>query len=236
MRSVLVASLLFALVACGDDGGSNTMVDAQTAPPTITVSGMATKREGTNTSAAAGVMVAAYSSTDPNTPVAMATTDAQGNYSMVITTNGVALDGYLKATLANFLDTYLYAPKPLAADFSSASINMINTNTLGLLSNTLCGSAQDSAKGVIALIVADAAEMEVAGAMVSSSPTAAKICYNDGGFPNRNATMTDTDGIAYLLNLTAGKVTVSATGAGAPYSSHEVDARAGTFTTTVIQP
>src|SRR5688500_1389407 len=137
MRSVLVASLVFALAACGGDDGGGGSPDAMTAPPMITISGQATKREGTNSSAAAGVMIAAYQSSNPTTPVAMATTDAQGNYSMVITTNGVALDGYLKATLANFLDTYLYAPRPLTEDFSGASINMINSNTLGLLSGTL---------------------------------------------------------------------------------------------------
>ena len=241
MRSVLLASLLglvgLGLVACGGGGGGDdTAADASNVPAMITISGKATKREGTSSSAAAGVVVAAYQSTDPNTPVAMATTDAMGNYSMVITTNGKALDGFLKATLASFLDTYLYAPKPLDADFSSASINMINSSTLGLLSGTLCASAQDNAKGVIALIVADANNTAVAGAMTTSSPAAAKICYNQGGFPNKTATMTDTDGIAYLLNVNAGKVTVNAAGAGAPYHSHDVDARAGVFTTTVIQP
>ncbi|HUS32565.1 MAG TPA: hypothetical protein VMZ53_28885 [Kofleriaceae bacterium] len=238
MRSVLVAALPFLLLACGDDGGGGggNPDAASNVPAMITVSGKATKREGTNSSAAAGVVVSAYQSTDPNTPVATATTDAAGMYSMVITTNGKALDGFLKGTLTGFLDTYLYAPAPLDADFSSASINMINSNTLGLLSGTLCASAQDNAKGVIALIIADSSRVEVAGATASSAPAAAKVCYNQGGFPNKNATMTDTDGIAYLLNVTAGKVTVNAAGAGAPYHSHDVEARAGTFTTTVIQP
>jgi hypothetical protein len=236
MRSVLLASLPFLLLACGDDGGSTTADAPSNVPAMITISGKATKREGTSSSDAAGVMVSAYQSSDPNTPVATATTDATGMYSMVITTNGKPLDGFLKGTLSGFLDTYLYAPKPLVADFSSASMNMINSNTLGLLSGTLCASSQDNAKGVIALIVADANNTAVAGATASSSPAAAKICYNQGGFPNKNATMTDTDGIAYLLNVTAGKVTVNAAGAGAPYVSHEVEARAGTFTTTVIQP
>jgi hypothetical protein len=231
-------ALLIVLLACGacggDDGGGG--ADASNVPATITVSGMATKRENTSSSAAAGVMVSAFQTSDPNTAVANATTDAAGNYSMTITTNGKALDGYLKATLATFLDTYLYAPKPLDADFSGASINMINSGTLGLLSGTLCGNAQDAAKGVIAVLVVDAANNPVAGAMVSSTPAAAKYCYNSGGFPSRNATMTDTDGVAYMLNVAPGQVTVSATMTGTTFASHAVNARAGAFTTTVIEP
>src|SRR6476659_4223064 len=110
MRSVLLGMVF--LAACGGGGGDDTSVDAPpSAPAMITVSGHATKREGANAATdAAGVMIAAYATSDPNTVVAMATTDATGNYSMVITTNGKALNGYLKATLAGHLDTYLYAP------------------------------------------------------------------------------------------------------------------------------
>ena len=235
MQTASKALLLAFVAACGGDGGGGG-ADASNVPATITVSGMATKRENTSSSAAAGVMVSAFQTADPNTAVANATTDASGNYSMMITTNGKALDGYLKATLATFLDTYLYAPKPLDADFSSASINMINSGTLGLLSGTLCGNAQDAAKGVIAVLVVDASNNPIAGASVSSTPAAAKYCYNSGGFPSRNATMTDTDGIAYMLNVAPGQVTVSATKTGTTFASHAVNARAGTFTTTVIEP
>lgn len=234
MKSIALALVL--LSACGDDGGGGGgSVDAPAAPAMITVSGTATKREGTTSSAAAGVMVEAYKNSDPNTAVVTATTDAAGMYSLVIPTGGVAVDGYLKATLSGFLDTYLYPPKPLAEDFASASLNMINDSTLGLLSGTLCGASQDAAKGVIAVLVVDAANNPVAGATVSSTPAAAKYCYNSGGFPNRNATMTDTDGIAYMLNVAPGEVTVSAAKSGSSFSSHKVTARAGTLTTTVIQ-
>lgn len=236
MRQILtVMPLCFVLVACGDDGGGVTP-DAPTAPAMITVSGTARKREGTNTSAASGVMVGAYANSDPNTAVATATTDASGNYTMQIATGGVAVDGYLKATLSGFLDTYLYPPEPLTGDYSGASLNILDTSTLGLLSGTLCANTQDAAKGVIAVAVQDENDQGVAGAMVSSTPAAAKYCYNSGGFPNKNSTMTDSDGIAYMLNLPPGEVTVTATKEGLTFQAHVVNARAGAFTTTPIQP
>ena len=87
------------------------------------------------------------------------------------------------------------------------------------------------------MITADANNTAVAGATATSSPSAGKICYNgSSGFPDKNATATATDGIDYLINVAPGTVTVNAAGTGAPYHSHDVNARAGVFTTTVIQP
>lgn len=236
MATTSKALVLAFMAACGGGGGgNNTTPDASNVPAMITISGKASKRAPA-ASDAPGVLVAAYQATDPNTPIAMATSDATGMYSMTITTNGKPLDGFLKATLSGYLDTYLYAPKPIDADFSSASINMVTSGTVDLVSMTLCGSQQDTAKGMIAMIVADPNNTAVAGATASSAPADTKTCYNKGGYPNKMATVTDTDGIAYLINVPAGTVTVSAGGMGAPYHSHDVNARAGVFTTTVIQP
>jgi hypothetical protein len=231
MAKVFVLALVVVAAACGDDGGGG---DAGNVPAMITISGEATARS-TQPMMLANVTVAAYSKGNDSTPVATTTTDANGKYALVVTTNGQALDGYLKATLGSYLDTYLYPPAPVTADFASASVNMITSNTLDLLANTLCGANQMTTNGVIAVLVVDAAEKPVAGAMVTSDPMSNKICYNGGGFPNRNSTMTDTDGIAYVFNVT-GQVTVGATKSGSTFLSHSVNARAGTFTTTVIQP
>lgn len=228
-------ALIVLLAACGGDDSSATADAPPSAPPMITVSGTATKREGTASNPAAGVTIEAFRN-GQSAAVAMTTTDASGNYTLTLVTGGVALDGYLKGTLTGFKDTYLYPPKPLAENFDMASINMLNQQTLDLLSDTFCRNKQDSTKGAVAVIVADANRMAVAGAMVSSTPAAAKYCYNQGGFPNQNAVMTDTDGIAYMINLAPGDVTVSATKSGTTFSSHAVNARAGALTTTVIQP
>jgi hypothetical protein len=233
MRKTSLALLGLALVGCGgDDGGG---ADANTAPSTITISGQATGRSGTSSMALANVTIAAYRNSNESTPVAMATSDASGNYSMTITTEGQALDGFLKATFGGYLDTYLYPPRAVDADFDGASINMITSGTLDLLAGLLCGDDQMTTTGVIAVLVADSTDTAVAGATVGTSPAATKICYNMSGTPNRNATMTDTDGIAYAFNVT-GTASVSAIKSGTDFVTHSVNARAGTFTTTVIQP
>jgi hypothetical protein len=236
MRTTLVLCLL--ALGCGDDGGGGGgSADAPTAPAMITVSGTATERSASGSTPRQGVMITAYKNSDPNTVVVMTMTDASGNYSLVIPTGGVALDGFIKATLTGLVDTYLYPPKPLTADFGTASINMVSQGTLDTLSGTLCGTAQMSSMGLVAVLVADANNTGIGGATISSTPAAAKYCYNgSSGLPSRNATMTEADGIGYMINLPAGEVTVNASKSGTTFLSHKVNARAGTLTTTPITP
>lgn len=229
----LLAALAVTAACGGSDGAPMNTADAPPAAQTVNISGTATSRDASGGSPLAGVTIGAYANTDESTPVAMATTDASGNYTLTITTNGTALDGYLKATISGYLDTYLYPPAPITADFAGASINMVTQNTFDLLSNTLCRANQTSSNGAIAVEVVDGAGMTVQGATVASSPAASKYCYNSGGFPSANATATDTDGVAYMFNVT-GEATVSAMKSGSTFKSHPVKARAGALTTTLI--
>jgi hypothetical protein len=231
-KQLMLGALL--LAACGDDGGGASPDAAGNVPAMITITGKATARS-TSSMALAGVTIAAYRNGADSTVVAMTTSEANGNYTLVVPTGGQALDGYLKGTISGYLDSYLYAPSPIVADMDSASMNMITSGTRDLLANTICAANQMTTNGMIAAITIDAAENPVAGAMVMSSPAASKTCYNQGGFPNKNATMTDADGLVYLFNVT-GQATLSATASGTTFSSHAVNARAGAFTTTLIAP
>jgi len=237
MRFTIASAAFILLSACGDDGGGGGGdVDAPNVPAMITLSGTASEK-GLNTQMLSGVTIGAYRNSDPNTAVATTMSDASGNYTFAITTNGMPLDGYLKANLAGYIDTYLYPPKPLVADFSAASIYMITTETRDALSGALCGSAQMDANGAVAVLVEDATSTPVAGASISSQPAAAKYCYNgSNGFPDKMATATVADGIGYMLNLPPGEVTVAASKSGSTFFSHKVNARAGVLTTTLIQP
>jgi hypothetical protein len=238
MRFTTALPFLFVLGACGDDGGGGGSADAaENVPATVTITGVAAQRSATGSTPKAGVMIGAYKNSDPNTPVVTATSDAAGMYTLAIPTNGMAVDGYVKATLSGLIDTYLYPPRALVADYSGASIYMIDQFTADTLSGTLCGSAQEATKGVVAVLVTDATSTPIAGAMVTSQPMAAKTCYNgSNGLPDRNATMTEADGLAYLLNLPAGEVTVTASKSGLTFPSHKVNARAGALTTTPVVP
>jgi hypothetical protein len=210
-------------------------VDSPPAPTTITISGTVTAKSASGSTPLSGVTIGAYKTTDETTPVTTATSDGSGAFSLTVMTNGTALDGYLKATDATYMDTYLYPTKAISADFANATVLMVTPSTFDLLANTLCGASQTTANGTIAAIVEDGQGSAVAGAAVSSNPAATKYCYNASGFPSRNATATDTDGVAYMFNVT-GAATVTAMKTGSTFGSHAVKARAGALTTTLITP
>src|SRR5512139_3887749 len=145
MRPIALSAIL---AACGG-GSSKSTIDGPQAPAMITVTGTASARDATGSSPLSGVTVGAYASSNETTPVTTAMTDAQGNFTLTIPTGGVALDGYVKATMASYMDTYLYPPAPLAADFSGATIVMLMPSTFDLLANTLCSASQMTSMGAI---------------------------------------------------------------------------------------
>jgi hypothetical protein len=227
------------VLGCGDgkSGGVDAaaQIDSPPTPAMITISGVVNKHEGTMTTPADGAALEAYTLSDANTPIAMATADAAGMYSITVPTGMMPVDGYLKISLATFFDTYSYPGRPERAD-TTRTLNLLNQGTIDTLSGTFCGNLQDAGNGLIAVIVRDADGKDVQGATVSTQPASAKYCYQANGYPNKNATETDFDGLAYMVNVPAGNVTVSATKAGLTFFSHVVNARAGTVTTTIIVP
>lgn len=241
MNSRLACVLLVtSLAACGSDNkstaDSGNGSGSGSAAAMITITGTAKTVSAGGSSPAAGVTVGAYRNSDENTPVATATTDTGGNYSLTIMTNGQALDGFLKGTLAGDLDTYLYPPAPLAADYAGAAINMVTESTVQTLS-TVCGHGITESNGVLGVEVFDASMQPVAGAAITTTPMAAKNCYDGAtaGFPDSSKTVTGADGLAYAIDL-SGSVTVSAQKSGLTFPSHTVKVRVGTLTTTLVAP
>src|SRR6476619_3905257 len=99
--------LLAVTTACGDNETTTITPDAPPAAQTLSISGTASQRSSTGGVPVAGVTVEAYSNDNETTPVATSTTDADGKYTLTIDTHGVALIGYLKATMPGMVDTYL---------------------------------------------------------------------------------------------------------------------------------
>lgn len=203
----------------------------------VTVSGNASSRGISGATPEAGVVIAAYKITDENTVVAMTTTDASGNYSLSIPTGGVALDGYLKATKASFVDTYLYPPAPLAADFGMASINLLTPGNYDIV-YTLTQVTQTQGTGIIGMLVVDASNMTVGGATISSTPPSTYRYNGTNGLPTSmaNAMATQSDGLGYMVNVPPGDVSVTAAKSGLTFKAHTVKARADVLVTTIVQP
>jgi hypothetical protein len=152
---------------------------------------------------------------------------------VVVTTNNLAIDGYIKASKSGYVDTFAYPSAPWTADDMRGDANMLTTNTYNLLVQFGGGHA---GKGMLTLQVVDHAQMPIMGATVASAPASGAYKYSDAsGFPT-STTATAADGLAFMFDVPPGKVTLSATKSGTAFHSHDLNARADKFTTSVIAP
>jgi hypothetical protein len=166
----------------------------------------------------------------------MDTSDGSGNFSLMISTGGSALDGFLKATKTGNADTYLYPPVAIATDYTGVPIEEVSTTDYQLVSQLLGGGT--ASQGMIGVEVAKAASATspvISGATVSSTPAAGKIEYaGSGGLPSTTATSTGSAGIAYLFGVNPGTVSVTAKMSGATFEPVTVSVFAGALTTTIV--
>jgi hypothetical protein len=193
----------------------------------LVISGTTSEQGQSGATALSGVAIGAYAVGNDSTPVAMATSDASGNYSLTI--NQSPFDGYLKATKSSYTDTYIYPAEAWSGN-STVAASLLSSSTFGLL---LTFAGGDSSKGMIIANVEDASGTAVSGAKISSSP-ASTYKYSDGSGAPSGTTSTAADGVAFFINAPVGDLSVTASKSGATFSSHTVSARAGALTTTVI--
>jgi hypothetical protein len=179
-----------------------------------------------------GAYVFAYRSSD-TTHLAGDTANTPGFYSLVITSGGTPVDGYVRATDSAHITTYAYPAVPLAGD-ATENVLMVTSSEFSFLAGA-AGITPVAGDGFIGLVVVNCAGTPVAGATVSSTP-AGTVRYNAGGVPSSTATSTADDGVAYIANVTAGNVTVQASASGHTLRQHVVNAQADAITLTQIQP
>ncbi len=252
MRALL-ATILIAACGGGGGGGNGTTdaaksidaaqsIDAPkvfmdappTVPATIIVSGTANDSGQSTSTPLAGVVVAFFKTTDETTPLAMQTTGADGTYSLTITTGGLVVDGFLKATKATFTDNYLYPTAPLQADFPMADSNLVSSSLFGGLA-LLTGYV--SSDGIVIATILDASNNPVMGATVTSTPASGEYRYSDGNGEPTATTSTNTDGVGFYINLPATQdITISAAKSGITFKSHVLKAHANALTTTIVTP
>jgi hypothetical protein len=243
-------AIVLGLAACGGGGDSSTTdanpmgmidapnsnIDAAPVQTMITISGIASTISSSGKMANAGVAIVAKKVSDDST-IAMATSGADGTFSISAPTNGAAVDAYLVATKSGLIDTYLYPPGPLSMDFANVPIYQMTTSTQSLANQIGGADAQTAAQAWIGVVIQDATMTGVAGATFTATPAGGMIHYNSSsGLPQAQATSTAADGIGYYMNAPAGNVTVGATKTGSTFHSHTVNARAAKITLTLITP
>jgi hypothetical protein len=229
------------IAACGGSGPNKTKPDAgpdarvfNDAPPNvpamITIGGTAKANGQSSSSPLAGVAIKLLNRAD-DSMLASATSDAQGKYSMKVTTGGHVVDAYILATMSGYTDAASFPAAPFAADNAMADSNLVTTDNFNLLG---LYTGQQSGNGIIVAEILDATSMPVAGATVASSPASGGYRYSDSSGTPSSTTSTNTDGTGFLINVPVGSVSINAMKSGSTFKPHSVTAKANTFTSTVI--
>ena len=206
-----------------------------TIPAMITISGTGRQLRGTSLVNSADVLVEAFRGA-ATTPEATTMTAADGKYSITFTTNGVGVDGTIRGKKATFLDSYLYPGKLIYADVASAPVLMLTQSDIDLVAQLSGAAPLASGTNFVGVAVTDCDGKSLAGATITTTPTV-KIRYNNAnGFPSSSATATAADGVAFLFEVPAGNLAITATVAGLAYPARTVKVVANSTAATIVSP
>lgn len=218
---------------------------------TVTVSGDAAALSVSGSTPIAGATVEGFI-VGNNTPVATATTAADGAYSIAINNPGsTPIDGYLRMATTGNKTVYLFPPTLIYTDIPTAPLRTLPNSLYPAFLALAGGLTVGTGNGVIAVVVTDCLGNPLTGATVTSNPAPIEsaepaegsggVRYNgDNGLPSATATSTGADGIAYVVNVPGGTVSVDAVYNGIDFREHAFLVRAveGTDnainTTTII--
>ena len=159
-------------------------------------------------------------------------TPADGSFSLSGRTRGNPLLAYLHSSADGLVSTRVYPPLPLSVDLAMVPVPMFAPAIIGFLSPD-----QEPENGIVLVALLDCSGNPIQGGTVSSTPEAGEVVYaGDDGIPDPGATSTGVQGLAFLLNVPPGPVTVEATASEMALLGHEVASVGGEVTTTVIVP
>lgn len=152
-----------------------------------------------------------------------------GLYALNVTTGGMAVPIYRKATLAGQLDGYTYDPfPPYDTNHSNRDIyapTAAHRDTY----YAAAGIAADPAKSTVLVEIFDCADLQVYGATIEV-PGAAKIIYlDDNGMPSTAQLSTGSPGIAVALDVPPGAVDITVHAGSVVYRPVPVTSRANSF-------
>ena len=212
----------------GGGGGSGGSGSGSGGGGNVVLNGTAQEQGQGGASPLAGVAIAVYATGNDGTPVATATSDGSGKFTIDLTT--ATFDGYLKATKSDYADTYFY-PAHAWSGATTVEPSLLSSSTYSLL-DTFAGG--DTSKGLIIATITDGSGTPVSGAKITSSPASGSYKYSDGSGTPTGSSATPADGTAFFMSVPLGAVTLNAQKSGATFTSHAVTSRAGALVITYI--
>ncbi|HTJ43415.1 MAG TPA: hypothetical protein VL463_15025 [Kofleriaceae bacterium] len=201
-----------------------------TAPVTIQFTGGV--YDGTSGTGVAGATVAVYAR-NGTSPIASATTDAQGAYDFTVATGGKPIDGYVRVTSTGHVAADMYPAVPFVAD-TEWGIPVVDKTTLLSVQGQVL---QDPAKALFVAQVDDCQQQALAGATLALTPSgAATISYPDEQHQGLYLTSTSTSGVAIANNVTPGDVLVDGVAGATSLRGQVITANVGELVLVLVSP
>jgi hypothetical protein len=230
-RAMRASVLAIGLTACGS--GHET-VDSRTQiqiPPTITIRGVATARSAQGPTPVSGVTVGAYVYPAVTSATASDTTDATGAFAVSVPTDGMPVDVHLKTSSPSYVDTYYMFPTSFVEDVYGASLDMMTPAAYAQVYAST-GVTHRGGSAMLELEATSSVGGPAPGVMFQVQDGTPKYTMN--GIVSATASMTDTDGIGFILNAPATTIEVSATG-GQYYPPAPVEGFADALTMALVR-
>lgn len=166
-------------------------------------------------------------------------TDSTGAFTTpALATNGVALDGYLKATKAGQWDTYLYPHAPLAASLGNAPVLIINQTLVGLIG--MFADPQEAGNGILGVAVTDCSANFTGVSGATITVTSGGNAVGDPAFDVGALAGEMANGVYLITNVPPGEVIVTATynqnGMDYTFLANNVTSYANALTTAQVRP
>jgi len=171
-------------------------------------------------------------------PIAEGTTDAEGKVSLQLPAPGTGWAGYLEAVGPTIPDQLIPADKPIGYNFAPG-YGVPDDGTLTTVL-TLLGTQQLPGRGHLGIRARDCWDLPADGVAfeVVQADAESSLSYFAGALPDRDATMTDDEGLAVIVNVPAGltKVHAKLAATGTLIGTVQVWVRDGSFTSFGFLP
>ncbi|HWU87322.1 MAG TPA: hypothetical protein VN253_08605 [Kofleriaceae bacterium] len=176
-------------------------------------------------------------------PLVSTTSDATGTWtSGALNTNGVPIDGSIRAAKATYRTTYVFPPQAISADVPGAPIPLIPSAMFDALGSQF--NQDDTAHGAFMIVVTDCMGMPISDATLSVQQGGAEGGAEVGTQLNLGAMVPQAAGIYFVFNVPAGPTLVNASYQSTSFLAHTVVAFSksasgdpdGSISTTILRP
>lgn len=205
--------------------------DPTIAPATVTIAGNTI--DEVDGMPVTGVAVTGYFQ-DVSEMVFMGSSGSGGSFSESVSTGMIPRNAHVVATETGYETTDMYPGAPIAGDvnllvpmFSQADLTSLQTASMQTLDPS-------KAQGIV--LVFDCNQKPLAGATVTVDPPAGAIIYGMQNAPALGQTETDDSGLVFVLNLTPGTITVTASVGDTKLPTRTTSAGSGEVLVAFTQP